>query len=383
MPSPKQTPSFAEINLSALKSNLGQVRAQLGDCPILAIVKANAYGHGAVPITRFLSQQKNNIKMFGVAFFEEGLALRSAGIRNPILILTGCVPEQIPDIIAQELTPVVFDLQTLAAINQNAEKQGKHVKVHLKIDTGMGRLGISPEEVHAFILTVLSYPMITLEGILSHFAEADLHDLSFAQKQLSIIQSILADFAHEGLAVPWCHLANSAGILHFKSARLDCVRPGLMLYGYSPLQEPAALKLKPVMQVKARIIMLKTVPKGTSISYGRTFVTQNKSRIATVAIGYADGYPLSLSNRGIMIAKGKRVPVVGRVCMDMTLLDVTDVPKLTVGDFVTVIGSEGNTSMWADQVASLAGTHIYEILCGIGPRVERRYIQTEVLSDSP
>lgn len=379
---PKQTPHFAEINLSALKTNLRQVRAQVGNCPILAIVKANAYGHGAIPITRFLSRHGGNIKMFGVAFFEEGLALRSAGIQDPILILTGCAPEQIPDIIASELTPVVFDVQTLKAINQAAVKQGKSVRIHLKIDTGMGRLGISPGEVRAFMLTVRSYPLVVLEGILSHFAEADLYDLSFAKKQLSIIKTILADCAREGMDIPLCHLANSAGILHFKSAKLDCVRPGLMLYGYSPLEEPGPLELKPIMQVKARVIMLKTVPKGTPISYGRTFITQRKSRIATVAIGYADGYPFSLSNRGIMIAKGSLVPVVGRVCMDMTLLDVTDAPPLAIGDFVTVIGSEGSVSMWADQVATLATTHLYEILCGIGARVERRYIHTEEGSDS-
>ncbi len=375
----KQTPSFAEINLDALNENLRQVQARVGNTPILAIVKANAYGHGAVPITQFLSQQKNKIKMFGVAFFEEGLALRSAGIRDPILILTGCILDQIPEIVAQELTPVVFDLQTLEAINTAAVKQGKHVKVHLKVDTGMGRLGIAPEKARAFILSVLSYPMITLEGVLSHFAEADFNDLSFSQKQLSTLENILTDFKDKGLNIPFCHLANSAGILQIKSAQLDCVRPGITLYGYSPLQEttPNKLKLKPIMQVKARIIALKTVQKGTAISYGRTFVTQGKSRIATVAIGYADGYPLSLSNRGIMIAKGKRVPVLGRICMDMCMLDVSDAPPLIIGDYVTVIGSEGSASMWAEQVSERAKTHVYEILCGMGPRIERRYISDQ------
>lgn len=370
----KQASSFAEISLSALKENLRQVQIQSGNTPILAIVKANAYGHGAVPITRFLSQQKDKIKMFGVAFFEEGLALRSAGIRDPILILTGCIPEQIPDMIAEELTPVVFDVQTLETINAAAIKQKKSVKIHLKVDTGMGRLGIRPEAVQAFMLKVLSSPSLTLEGILSHFSEADLKDLSFAQKQLSRLQTILEDFADKGLKVPYCHVANSAGIFQLKSARLDCVRPGIMLYGYSPLQEAVPHKLTPIMQVKARIITLKTVPKGTPISYGRTFITKRKSRIATVAIGYADGYPLSLSNRGMMIAKGKLVPVTGRVCMDMCMLDVSDAPPLTTGDYVTVIGSEGSTSMWAEQVANLAKTHVYEILCGIGSRVERYYV---------
>ncbi len=375
MSSPKKTPSFAEINLSALKANLRQVRAQIGDCPIVAVVKANAYGHGAEAVSRFLSAQKMGIRMFGVAFFEEGLALRSAGIQDPILVLTGCAPDQMPDMIEHQLTPVVFDLETLQAINAVATKKGSAVKIHLKVDTGMGRLGIAPEKVRAFVQSARACPMIRLEGILTHFAEADLDDLSFAQKQLTTIKNILADLKNEGIAVPFCHLANSAAILHFKPAHLNWVRPGLMLYGYSPLKENNELKLNPIMQVKARIIALKKVSKGTAISYGRTFVTQRESRIATVAIGYADGYPLSLSNCGMMIARGVRVPVAGRVCMDMTMLDVTDAPPLAVGDFVTVIGAEGKISMWADHVARLAKTHPYEILCGIGPRVQRRYIQ--------
>jgi len=376
MMSPRHpTPSFAEINLGALKKNLSQIHKQVGKCPIIAIVKADAYGHGATPITRFLSAQASPIKMFGVAFLEEALALRSAGIQDPILILTGSTLEQIPDIIAHTLTPVVFDLKMLDALNAAATKQGRPVKIHLKVDTGMGRIGISPKDVPAFVQKVHSCPLITLEGVLSHFAEADFEDLSFTKKQLSITKEVLAKVAREGIPPPLCHLANSAAILHFKPAHLDLVRPGLMLYGYSPLKETNALKLHPVMQVKARIIALKKVPKNTPISYGRTFVTQHETQIATVAIGYADGYPLSLSNRGMMIAKGTLVPVIGRVCMDMTMLDVTDAPRLAIGDFVTVIGAEGGQSMWADRVAKLAGTHTYEMLCGIGPRVERRYIQ--------
>lgn len=367
--------SFAEIDLTALEENLFQVRNQVGDCPILAVVKANAYGHGAVEVARFLSGCRANISLFGVAFIEEGLALRKAGITKPILLLTGCPKEHIPDLIHHQLTPVVFDLETLTAINREAMKVGKRVNVHVKVDTGMGRLGIVPADVHAFMEKAHACPMISVEGLLTHFSEADFADLSFTRKQLGLIKGVIAELSQKGMTIPFCHLSNSAAILHFKASHLDLVRPGLMFYGYSSLKE-VPLTLKPVMQVKARILALKTVPKGTPISYGRTFVTVRESRIATVAIGYADGYPLSLSNRGIMIAQGTVVPVVGRVCMDMTMLDVTEVPALSTNDWVTVIGAEGGSAIWADRLAQLANTHPYEILCGIGPRVERRYVRT-------
>ena len=379
--------SFAEIDLTALEENLFQVRNQVGDCPILAVVKANAYGHGAVEVARFLSGCRANVSLFGVAFIEEGLALREAGITEPILLLTGCPKELIPDLIQHQLTPVVFDLETLTAINREAMKAGKRVNVHLKVDTGMGRLGIVPADVHTFMEKAHACPMISVEGLLTHFAEADFTDLSFARKQLDSIKGVIAELSQKGVVIPFCHLSNSAAVLHFKASHLDLVRPGLMLYGYSSLSGSSAprceekeisLTLKPVMRVKARILALKTVPKGTSISYGRTFVTVRESRIATVAIGYADGYPFSLSNRGIMIAKGTVVPVVGRVCMDMTMLDVTEVPALSTNDWVTVIGAEGGSAIWADRLAQLANTHTYEILCGIGPRVERRYVRTSI-----
>lgn len=374
MPNPITSGSFAEIHLGALEKNLLQVRAQVGNCPILAVVKANAYGHGAIRVARFLEQCRTKPEIFGVAFLEEGVALREAGIRTPILVLTGCPADKIPDLMRYALTPVVFDLDTLSAINREAAQCGRPIKVHLKIDTGMGRLGILPDDFLPFLEKALTYEMIAIEGMLTHFAEADLSDLSFAKTQLNTLKTILSRLSEKGITLRYCHLANSAAILHFKPAVLNLVRPGLMLYGYSPLREQTPLPLSPLMQVRARVIALKKVPKGTPISYGRTFITDRESRIATVAIGYADGYPLSLSNRGMMIAKGTRVPVVGRVCMDMCMLDVTASEGLSVGDWVTVLGEEGPEAIWANDLAQWANTHPYELLCGIGARVQRRYI---------
>jgi alanine racemase len=386
----KHASSIALINLAALQENLFRIIARSGCGKILPVIKANAYGHGAIEVARFLAgadvtkEEKKNgpiknlsgkISMFGVAFLKEGIALRKAGISHPILLMTGCPVDQIPEIVRYSLTPVLFDMESAIALSRYAEKRGKVVNVHIKFDTGMGRLGLSPSEASSFVEKVVDQQGIRVEGILTHFADADLKDLSFARYQLTEIKQIWTKLEKAGIKIPYCHIANSAAIMHFSRAHLNLVRPGLMLYGYSPLESETRVRLSPVMQVKSRVIAMRHVPAGISISYGRTYVTTKASLIATVSIGYADGYPRLLSNRGVMLAKGKRVPVVGRVCMDMTLLDVSEVPSLTVGDWVTVIGAENKKSVWADEVARASETIPYEILCGIGNRVQRVYLQ--------
>ncbi|MEO2054332.1 MAG: alanine racemase [Nitrospira sp.] len=386
----KHASSIALVNLAALHENICRVRRRSGCGKILPVVKADAYGHGAVEVARFLSGTggpgkgaKNNglgkdlsgeISMFGVAFLEEGMALRKAGIRHPILLLAGCPITQIPEIVRYGLTPVLFDSESMTALSRYAKKIGKVVNVHIKFDTGMGRIGLSPADASSFIAKVVDQEGICVEGILTHFADADLKDLSFARYQLKAISEIWKKLEKGGINIPYCHIANSAAIMHFSRAHLNLVRPGLMLYGYSPLEGRTKVRLSPVMQVKSRVIALRRVPAGVSISYGRTYVTPRESLIATVSIGYADGYPRLLSNRGVMLAKGKRVPVVGRVCMDMTMLDVSQVPSLSVGDWVTVIGAENKQTVWADEVARASETIPYEILCGIGDRVQRVYL---------
>jgi alanine racemase len=369
--------SVAEVDLAALDENLRQVRKRIGRKKILAVVKANAYGHGAVEIARFLEGKESGrppkVAMFAVAFLEEGQALRKAGIDLPILLMTGCPIEQVPEIVRYRLTPLLFDLESLFALSRHARKIGKKINVHIKLDTGMGRLGLPPNEALAFIQRAVDEEGIRVEGLLTHFAEADLKDLSFARGQLEKLKDVWIGLQREGIKIPYCHLANSAAIMHFGPAHFNLVRPGLMLYGYSPLEGKTTIPLRPVMQVRTRVIAMRKVPAGTAISYGRTFVTRKESLIATLSIGYADGYPRLLSNRGMMIAKGRRVPVVGRVCMDMTMIDVTEVPSLKVGDRVTVIGAEGEEAIWADELARGADTIPYEIICGIGDRIPRIY----------
>lgn len=369
--------TIAEIDLAAMDKNLNQIKALIGPKEILAVVKANAYGHGAVQVARFLERSEpgedRRVAMFAVAYLEEGIALREAGISLPILLMTGCPILQIPDIVHHRLTPLIFDLEQLFALSRHAVTSERIIDVHIKLDTGMGRLGLPVSEALSFIQKAVDQKGIRVEGILTHFAEADLKDLSFARRQLEGIKKIWTALQGAGIEIPYCHIANSAAIMNFDAAHFNLVRPGLMLYGYSPLEDKTCFPLQPVMQVKTRVIALKKVPPGTSISYGRTFYTRRETLIATVSIGYADGYPRLLSNRGWMIAKGRRVPVVGRVCMDMTMIDVTEVPSLAVGEWVTVIGKDGEEGIWADEIARLAETIPYEILCGIGERVPRRY----------
>lgn len=366
--------SLAQIDLDALRSNLNFVKSQVGDRPILAVVKANAYGHGAVQVARCLAQGPVRISFFGVAFLEEAIALRDGGVTTPVLLLTGASREQIPEIIQYRLTPVVYNMAFLAALSQAAVRRRQRVNIHLKVDTGMGRLGIAPSDALSFMEKTVGLKGICVEGILTHFAYAGLEDSAYTSGQLVLFQSVVDHLYKKGIHPSYIHIANSAAVVAFQSAYLNLVRPGLMLYGYAPLKGVFSVSLKPVMQVKTRVIALKKVPADTSISYGRTFVTKRESHIATVSIGYADGYPCSLSNRGMMIAKGRLVPVAGRVCMDMTMLDVSEVPSLAVGDWVTVIGAEGDQSVWADRLSEWANTHPYEILCGIGARVQRQYI---------
>lgn len=374
----RRSASAAEIDLSAVRRNLQQVKKRIGRREILAVIKANAYGHGALPIARFLVKEKRSlgVSLLGVAYLEEAIQLRKAGITHPILLMTGCPIEQIPEMVRYQLTPLLFDAASLAGLSRYAARRGKRVNVHVKLDTGMGRLGLPVSDALPFIQTATEQPGIRVEGILTHFAEADLKDLSFARKQFEALKQIWTALQKAKTKIRYCHLANSAAIMRFGAAHFNLVRPGLMLYGYSPLEEETPIPLKPILQLRARVIALKKVPAGTSISYGRTFFTRRESLIATVSIGYADGYPRLLSNRGVMIAKGQRVPVAGRICMDMTMLDVTEVPSLNVGDWVTVIGEEGDEAVWADELARQADTIPYEILCGIGERVPRIYKET-------
>ncbi len=371
-PLPVDRPTAAIIDLSALAHNY-QVAVQRAEGrKILAVVKARAYGHGAVEVSRVLLGL--GADMLGVALVEEGRELREAGITAPVLIMGAIFAEQAEAVAALGLTPVVFNLSVARALSAAAKKNKTTVPVHVKIDTGMGRIGVSPEDAPDFIAELKKLDNILVEGLMTHFADVDRQDKEFPARQMDRFEALLTGLEAQGTHIPVRHAANSAALLDYQRALFTMVRPGLMLYGYSPLEEiRAGADLRPVLSLVTRIAFIKKTQAGVPISYGRTFVTKRKSLIATLPIGYADGYSRGLSNKGEAIVRGVKARVVGRVCMDMCMLDVTDVPGVREGDEVVLIGDRGNERITADDLATKTGTIAYEVLCGISYRVPRVY----------
>jgi alanine racemase len=365
-------PTVAVIDTGALEHNYREVVRRAGGRKILAVVKAQAYGHGAVPVSRqFLGLGAD---MLGVALVEEGKELRSAGIDAPVLLMGSLFPEQAETVVALRLTPVVYTISVARALSDAARKLKTSVPVHVKIDTGMGRIGIVPADAPGFIKELRRFAGINVQGLMTHFADADLREKQFAAKQMELFELLVRDLEAASWDVPLRHAANSAAVLDFHRAFFTMVRPGLMLYGYNPLErDPAGGGLHPVLSFLTRIVYVKQVSAGVPISYGRTFVTKRESLIATLPVGYADGYSRGLSNRGEVLVRGRRVPVVGRVCMDMTMIDVTDVAGVCEGDEVVLIGSQGSERITASDIAVKTGTIPYEVLCGISSRVPRIY----------
>ncbi|MGC1455866.1 MAG: alanine racemase [Nitrospirota bacterium] len=369
---PADRPTSAVIDLDALEHNFREVVRCAEGQQVLAVVKARAYGHGAVEVSRRL--QKLGADMFGVALVEEGRELRDAGILAPILVMGATFPEQAEAIVSLKLTPAIFSLSVAQALSEAAYKRRTTIDVHVKIDTGMGRIGIAPEDAPGFIAGLRKLGSLTVQGLMTHFADADLRDKQFASRQMDRFEALLNALEEKKINVPVRHAANSAAVLDFHRAFFTMVRPGLMLYGYNPLEEGAiGADLRRVLSLVTRIAFLKKVPAGVPVSYGRTFTTKRESIIATLPIGYADGYSRGLSNKGAALVRGIRVPVVGRVCMDMCMIDVTDVPGASEGDEVVLIGSQGNERITADDIAAMTGTIAYEVLCGISSRVPRIY----------
>ena len=370
-------PTWAEIDLDALAFNMHSVRRFVGeniDC--MAVVKADAYGHGAVECARRLEAEGTSI--FAVATLEEGIELRDAGITNTILVLGGLWPGQTPLFLDHHLTPVLFTLEQAEEMNAAAAERGRQMNIHIKIDTGMGRVGFRWDEFAEVAERLSKLTSLNIDGMMSHFAVAD--DLAandFTNTQLSRFDEAVKIAASLGTHPTYIDMANSPGAVAHSNARLGLVRLGGVLYGLGGDVLPAGIdvpKLKPVMSLRSRIAMIKTVSNGESIGYGRTFIAERDSVIATVPIGYHDGLSRALSNKGRFIINGKFAPIVGRVSMDWTTVDVTDIPKASVGDLVTIIGKEHECEIKAEDHAKLTDTISYEITCGIGPRVPRIYI---------
>ncbi|MBI5789326.1 MAG: alanine racemase [Candidatus Schekmanbacteria bacterium] len=363
-------PTMANIDLSALVHNLNQVKNLTGrNTKIMGIVKDDAYGHGAIPVSRALLE--HGADMLGVAYFAEASQLRAAGIAAPIVLLSGVIEaEQMQQVAGLGLQPFVFSAQTAHALSDAAINQGKTVKLHIKIDTGMGRLGINPQDVLEFARVLSRLNGVEISGLASHLACGE-EDLEATQRQLKIFRQVADTLKNAGFNIPCLHLANSAGIINHPQTHFNLVRPGIMLYGaygYNP-----RVDLKPVMSLKSQVIFLKNVAAGTCISYGHTYRAEKESVIATVSVGYADGYNRLLSNKGQALIHGRRVSVIGRVCMDLIMLDVSAIADVKVGDEVTLIGRDGPEEITVNEVAAWTQTISYETLCMIGQRVRRVY----------
>lgn len=366
-------PTYATVNLAALAHNLSLLTGYLPPaCTIMAVVKANAYGHGSVAVAQALANQ--GVGRFAVASIEEGIELRQAGITAPILVLGALFKEQVADLVAHRLTPVVSDSHILPALAKALQAELPPYPIHLKVETGMGRLGFPLRDLPALLDSQALRSPLQVEGLMTHLADADGEDRAFTERQLGAFHAMLEQVRQRGLTLPLVHTANSAAIVRFPEAHFSLVRPGIMLYGYHtlPASVPAPA-LRPVLSLRTTIAQLRTIPQGGTVSYNRTFVAARPTTIAVLPIGYADGYSRRLSNRGFVLIQGRRVPIVGLVCMDMTLVDVTDLPPVQIGEPVTLIGQQGTESIGADDVASWIGTIPYEVLCGIGSRVPRRY----------
>jgi alanine racemase len=366
-------PTYATVNLAALAHNLSRIKRYLSPgCEVMAIVKANAYGHGAMEIAQALA--RHGIGRFAVASLDEGIALRQAGLSASIIVLGALFEDQVSDLIAHQLTPVVSDGRLLPALAKAAFSHPAPYPIHLKVETGMGRLGLSPKELLDLLENPLLQSPLQVDGLMTHLADADGKDSTFTEQQLGAFRAVQEQIRQRGVTIPLVHTANSAAIVRFPGAHFSLVRPGIMLYGYHTLPATVpAPDLRPVLSLRSTIVQLRTIPRGGTVSYNGTFVASRPTRIAVLPIGYADGYSRRLSHRGSVLIQGHRVPIVGLVCMDMIMVDVTDLPPVQVGEVATLIGLQGGESIWADEVAGWIDTIPYEVLCGIGSRVPRLY----------
>jgi len=362
----KSSHTTAEINLRALSRNLEVVRQKTGNREILAVVKADAYGHGALRTARHLVRK--GVSKLGVAYASEGIELRESGIDVQIVVFFE--RDNLEAMMEYGLTPVLYDLKTAKRLASLARRRNLSYPVHIKVDTGMGRVGMSVQSAEPEIRKIASLSNLNLEGIMSHFSDADLQDKQFAYHQLRSFRKLVSSLSKKGIRFRYSHMANSAAVLTMPEAHFNLVRPGLMLYGYGCCEKE---RLMPAMKIKSRIIMLKKVPPGTPISYGRTFITQKTSIIATIPVGYADGYSRKLSNNGQVLVNGRAAPVVGRVCMDTIMADLTEIPGVNYSSEVVLMGKQGRSRITADDIAEKTGTIAYEVLTSVGRRVKRIY----------
>jgi alanine racemase len=365
--------AVARIDLNSLKHNLGVVKACAPGCAVYAVVKADAYGHGAVEIAKALVSA--GADRLAVAFGNEAAPLREAGIKKPILSLFDSDPEEV---FRYNLIPVINDPRAAERLSRAAVERDIKLPVHVKIDTGMGRTGLIDAPAEA-LLKIASLKGLTVEGVTSHLSEADSSDREFSLGQIAAVRELKNRLAKKGLIIPYFHMSNSGAIINLPEGHFDAVRPGLMLYGYSPVKGAGCrvhdYKLLPVMQLTAKLVQLRTVSSGTPVSYNRTFTARRESLIGAVSIGYADGYSVTFSNNSEVLVKGKRAPLIGRVCMDILMVDLTEIEGVTPEDDVVLLGGQGDDCITAVELGNRINTHPYEILTSLGSHARKIFVQ--------
>ena len=367
---------YAEVDLDAIVSNMKNMKACVSDhTRMMGVVKTDGYGHGSVPVARAL-EKLDCMYGFAVATAEEALELRKNGITLPVLVLGHTFPYSYGQMVEQDISAALFREDTARLLAEEAGKRHKQARVHIKVDTGMGRIGIRPdEEGLAFVRRVAETEGLVIEGIFTHFARADERDKSSALEQLRLFSDFCGKVEKAGIRGFVRHCSNSAGILEMPMANMDVVRAGISLYGLAPSAEVDGNKipLRPALSLYSTVVYVKWLPAGSPVSYGGTYVTDAPRRIATIPLGYGDGYPRALSGRGEVLIRGKRAPIVGRVCMDQFMVDVTDIEGAREGDKVTLIGRDGGECISARELGELSGRFHYELLCLLGRRVPRVY----------
>lgn len=375
--SPKNSrPTIAEINLAAIAENVRRIAARVHPARVMAVVKADAYGHGAVAVAQKVLQC--GATHLGVALAEEGIELRRAKIEAPILVFGGLFENQIDDFLEHDLQMTLYDLQLAEKISHRAVALGRRAEVHVKVDTGMGRVGLAMSEAVEIFAKMAALPGLNLVGLYTHFATSDERDAAYAKTQLRRFREILTALENRGLRALLVHAANSGAILGLPESYFHLVRPGVMMYGYYPSPEASrSIELIPAMTLRSEIIFVKRVSAGASISYGRIFTTTRPATIATVPIGYADGISRRLSNNFEVLVRGKRCPVVGRICMDQITIDLGDMADVKVGKEVMLLGKQGSEEISVYEWCERLETIPYEVTCGISKRVRRVYNQTE------
>lgn len=374
---------YAKIDLDAIAYNMEQMKLRIGDgAQTIAVIKTDGYGHGAVPIAE-LFENTDYVWGYATACLEEALVLRRAGIKKPILVL-GCIfPDEYEEMIFNQIRATVYTREMAEKISETAVRLSQNAYVHIKLDTGMGRIGFQVNEENADVIQSISkMPNVIIEGIFTHFAKADEKDKTYTVRQHEEFTRMIGALRKRQVKIPYVDCDNSAGIIDFPDLKHNLARAGISLYGMYPSDEvdKTAVSLKPALELISHVTFVKEVEPGTSISYGGTFVADRKMKIATIPVGYGDGYPRSLSNKGSVLIRGKRAPVVGRVCMDQFMADVTDIPDVCYMDQVTLIGRDGKDSISIEELSRLSGRFNYEFVCCLGKRIPRVYIKDGKIS---